>query len=78
MTLWRNRSGERLGWKLRSSTVETSTLTGEGVGQSLGPEIWKAVLLSRDIVNTVFSPQPSRTRWRARCGKPINQTWQMI
>lgn len=30
MTLWRNQSGERSGWKLRSSTVETSTLTGRG------------------------------------------------
>ena len=30
MTVWRNQSGERSWWKLRSSTVETSTLPEEG------------------------------------------------
>lgn len=71
MTLRRNQSGERSWWKLRSSTVETSTLTG-GVSQSLGPPIWKAVLLSRDIAKPVFF-LVTLARGRARGGR-VNQS----
>ena len=65
MTLWRGEMGKRLGRKLRSSTVETSTLTEEGgVRHSLSHQLGKAVLLSRDIAKPVFLAAHSRGRAR--------------